>query len=79
MSQHIRVNRAIAVLESSLDECRRLRPRYHHAVMVVHIARLLRPVLHRRFVEVAAYNGDESTLLVALRLLQEVGYSLVAH
>ena len=48
MSQHIRVNRAIAVVESSLDECRRLWPRYHYSVMVVHIARLLRPVLHRR-------------------------------
>lgn len=79
MSQHIRVNRAIAVLESSLNERCRLRLRYHHAVMVVHIARLLRPVLHRRFVEVAAYNGDESTLLVALCLLKEAGYSLVAH
>ena len=79
MSQHIGVNRAIAVVESSLDECRRLRPRYHYAVMVVQVARLLRPVLHRRLVEVATYNGDESTLLIALCLLQEVGNGLVAH
>ena len=79
MSQHIGVNRAIAVVESSLDECCRLRPRYHYAVMVVQVACLLSPVLHRRFVEVAAYNGYESTLLVALCLLKEVGYSLAAH